>query len=256
MTRRRLRARAALAVAATAALAGFAGCGGSSTTSGSSTRGQTSTSGAAAHGSGNVREFAAEWNAAVTSGDCRAFKRLAKAPSKVDCSKLSAQGRAVAEAAYGPDGVIDTSSESCDLVDYGGELKVDQCFSKMPRTVGTSPGEGKSEFDSSQFETALDGALDGLRARKCDEFFKYAYTGPGSKSAICGFVFGHHANVVIKAIEAQKGAETQPLGGNGFWQFYGMALKPNHYVTIPVVCAPGHYFNTNSCLSPEPTPAS
>jgi hypothetical protein len=238
-------------VALAVAVPALAGCGGGASTTGEST--SAAASDGSAQASANVRRFAGEWNSAVGGGDCGAFKRLVKSPEYVNCSKLPAQGRARAEAAYGPDGVLDTSRESCDLVDYEGRLKTDQCFAKMPATVGTSPGKGGSGFDGAEFETTMNRALDGLRTRNCNEFFKYALTGSGSKSEICGYVFGSGADPVIKAVVADRSTTPQPLGGNGYWQFYGMQLKHGPYVTLPVVCAPGHYFNTNSCLTPEPT---
>lgn len=150
---------------------------------------------------GDVRAFAKEWNAAIGSGDCAAFKRLVTEPRGVRCSTMRAQGKAVAEAAYGPDGVLDTEAETCDLVDDGGRLKADTCFQKMPRTVGSSLGKAGTGF------------------------------------------------------EAEEGVRPQPLGGNGFWRFCGLALKGDRYLTMPVLCAPAHYFRANPCASVEPTAA-
>jgi len=251
------------ALLALAALVGFAGCGGgaSAATGGSATTAvatRTASNETPNEAGGNVRAFAKEWNAAIGSGDCAAFKRLVTEPKGVRCSTVRAQGKAVAEAAYGPDGVLDTEAETCDVVDDRGRLKADTCFQKMPRTVGTSLGKAGTGFDAADFDRAVDGTLDGLRTHDCDEFFTYAYTGSGTKAEVCAYVFGSEAGPVIKVLEAQEaeeGVRPQPLGGNGFWRFYGLALKGDRYLTMPVLCAPAHYFRANPCASVEPTAA-
>ena len=233
-------------LAATAMLTACGGGGGESSTTADP---------AAPQPSNDIDQLAAKWEAAVKADDCKALKELGTQlePTNFDCSQVSSE-KLLAKAQYGPAGTIDThlpnathGSQSCAVQDEQGELRVISCFD-LPPAVGTAPGQGQHS-EQAEFDRAVDGTLDGLRTKDCDEFFKYASTGRAAKSDVCGQVFGPQAGAVLKAIETQKDAEPSNLGGNGTWQFYGLALKPDHYVTIAVGCYQG------KCLSQTPVPA-
>jgi hypothetical protein len=148
---------------------------------------------------------------------------------------------------YGSAGVIDlvdnrnSKVQSCDLaMGPDGELKIQLC-AYTGATVGTTAD------DPAKFDQALNGALDGLRTKNCDEFFKYADTGNTPKQAVCGSHGPFSGDdPVLAALMKDTGVEPESMGGNGTWQFYGISLDDGKFVTAPVACHGG------KCLSEHP----
>jgi hypothetical protein len=249
MTNRSRRRRSAPTLIAASAVALFAlaavgGCGGG---------GSSSSNGDAASAppaSGTVDTWVADFKQASATGDCAKFQELGFSDPCSQVSKVNKNVTVTDSATFGSGGVVDLDNgESLVLFVNDGKWSLAQAEQFGHPTVGTT------SQDQAPFKTALDGTLDGIRTKNCDELFKYALTQQGqSPQSFCDAVFGAD---VAGAISANPNAEFASLGGTGDVQFYSAPLpyKGTTQVLIyPVVDDQGA--PQNLTVNPALTPPS